>query len=278
MKGFRVPQNTFDLARCTRCMLCVEICPLRIIEKDSETGFPSIVDARSAACVRCGHCESACPEAAVTVDHPTLQLPPQVGDGTIGPDRFLAYCVNRRSIRKYRQDDVDRASLERLLDIARYAPTAVNRQPVQWTVVHGHAKVNELGTAMMLWIEEAEQQRSPLAARMNFGNLLRTWRETGDTICRGAPALIVAHANAGDRMAQGDATIALSHIELAAPAFGLGGCWAGYFTIVAGAAPALRAKLGLADDQAVLGTMMLGIPALRYPRVPKRNIARINWR
>lgn len=260
-------------------MICLELCPLRIIRKNEETGFPYVSDRLVAVCVRCGHCEAACPENAVTVDHPTLQSVPEPGphDG-ITPAQLAAYCLERRSVRKYRQEPVDRSILANLFDIVRYAPSGVNRQPVKWIVVHDTSKVRQLTNAVMTWMDESEQQKSLMAGKLNFSLLLQSWREGNDPICRNAPHLVLACGQSADRIAAGDATIALTYLELAAPAFGLGTCWAGYFTIAASASPAVKALLDLPPDQAVFGSMMLGYPAARFYRIPKRNYAAIAWK
>ena len=150
------------------------------------------------------------------------------------------YCMRRRSVRKYRQEPVGKELLTELFDIVRYAPSGVNRQPVKWIAVHNSAVVKTLATAVMEWIQSAVEQKLPIAGYLNFSRLLQSWKDGNDPICRNAPHLVIAHANKNDRLAAGDATIALTHLELAAPAFGLGACWAGYFTIGAGQSQKIR--------------------------------------
>ena len=272
-------QNFFDPARCSRCMICVERCPMKIIHEHRETGFPFVAERFFPICVRCGHCEASCPENAVTLNHPALQNVPDLqSDGVIASSQLVAYCLHRRSIRKYRPEVVERATIDELFHIVRYAPSGVNRQPLKWIVVHDRRKVRLLTNAAMEWIQDADRHQSATAVQLNFAGLLKSWHDGDDPICRGAPHLVIAHGRDADRIAAGDATIALAHLELGAPAFGLGACWAGYFTIAAGSSPKIKALLNLPEDQVVLGTMMLGYPATRYYRIPKRNYAAITWK
>ncbi len=260
-------------------MICTDLCPTQIIRKNIETGFPYIANQLEAVCIRCGHCEAACPENAVTVDHPSLNNVPKISpEADITPEQLAAYCLKRRSIRKFRPQPVDRRMLEDLFDIVRYAPSGINRQPVKWIVVHDTAKVRQLANAVMSWMDEADREKSPLASRMNFGYLLQSWRKGNDPICRNAPHLAVAGIKRGDRMGESDAVIALSHLELAAPAFGLGACWAGYFKLAASASLLVKDLLDLPADQEVSGAMMLGYPATQYFRIPKRNASAITWK
>jgi nitroreductase/NAD-dependent dihydropyrimidine dehydrogenase PreA subunit len=272
-------QNSFDLSKCTRCGICIEVCPIRIIEKDPQSGFPSVSGKNQTRCVRCGHCEAICPEAAVTVTHSDLQPAPAIeADGKISSEQFRAYCLRRRSIRIYKSEPVDRTTLSELFDVARYAPSGVNRQPVKWIVAEKPGTVAALTNATIEWIQSAVDQRLPIALQLNFVRLLMAFKNGLDPICRNAPHLIIAHALKEDRMALGDATIALAHLELAAPSFGLGACWAGYLMIAAGQSPKVKELIGIPGPNTGLGALMVGYPKSRYYRIPKRNIASIDWK
>jgi nitroreductase/NAD-dependent dihydropyrimidine dehydrogenase PreA subunit len=272
-------QNYFDLKKCTACGICYGICPIGIIEKDAQSGFPFVSERNMAVCIKCGHCEAACPENVIAINHPSLQNVSSVkADGAISSDQLRVYCLRRRSVRKYRQEVVGKEVITALFDIVRYAPTGVNRQPVKWLVVHNPDVVKQLSDATMAWIETAVEQRLPLAVHMNFHRLVQSWKEGSDPICRSAPHLAIAYVPKNDRIAAGDATIALAHLELGAPAFGLGACWAGYFTIVASQSEKVKELLALPVDHVVLGTMMLGYPQTKYFRIPKRNFAAITWK
>lgn len=52
-----------------------------------------------------------------------------------GPARLNAFLRMRRSVREFKPDPVPREVLEGVLDAARYAPTASNRQDLGWIVV-----------------------------------------------------------------------------------------------------------------------------------------------
>ena len=46
------------------------------------------------------------------------------------------YLQKRRSVRRFTDDAVSKEEILKILDIARYAPSGGNRQPIQWLVVH----------------------------------------------------------------------------------------------------------------------------------------------
>jgi nitroreductase/NAD-dependent dihydropyrimidine dehydrogenase PreA subunit len=270
--------NVFDLARCTRCHECVTICPVEIIQPDSETGYPKIDPDKQANCTKCGHCEAICPENVITVQAPSL-VDAGVADVNHGitKDQLRRYFFGRRSVRNFKEDPVDRAALEELLDVVRYAPSGVNRHPVKWIVIHDTAVVQQLAGMVIEWTKEMVRQKSPLVEQLNLVRLIYAAKR-GDPICRKAPHLIVAHAHRQDRIATSDATIALAHLELAAPAHGMGACWAGYLNIAANMSRPVRDALGIPDDHAFLGAMMVGYPRMKFRRVPKRFKADVTWK
>lgn len=75
-----------------------------------------------------------------------------------------------------------------------------------------------------------------------------------------------------------DGTIALTYLELAAPAFGLGTCWAGFFFMFLEASPQLREAVGIPADHKPLGALMLGYPKYKHHRAPQRNQAVVAWK
>ena len=59
---------------------------------------------------------------------------------------------SRRSIRTYRKKPVERETLRRLIETARYGPTAKNFQTVKWLVVENREKVNRLASMVIDWM------------------------------------------------------------------------------------------------------------------------------
>ena len=57
---------------------------------------------------------------------------------------------NRRSIRKYRSDEIDRKLIEEIIYSATLAPSAKNRQPWKFIVYQGEAKDKRKGQTTRL--------------------------------------------------------------------------------------------------------------------------------
>jgi nitroreductase len=167
--------------------------------------------------------------------------------------------------------------LAKLIDVARFAPSASNRQPVRWLVIHEGAEVRRLAGLVVDWIRAALPTQTT-AARRNNQRVISLWESGIDMICRGASHLIVACGPTDSPWAASDCAIALTYLELAAPSLGLGACWGGFFTAAARQWPPLQEALALPDGQVVCGALMVGYPRYRYHRLPGRNEPQITWR
>ena len=253
--------------KCAQCLTCVTDCGLGLLTVNA-AGFPELAPEREAACIRCGHCEAACPQAAA--EH-QARLP------EITPEMLGTYLKMRRSIRSYKDQPVDRTILNQIMDIVRYAPNGLNAQPLHWLIIYDAREVGRFSDLVIEWMRRITQINHPLAAALHCSDLIRAYEAGQDVICRRAPHMVVAYGPTENSSAPTDATIALAHLELAAPAFGLGACWAGFFQIAATVDPGFKQALGIPAPYGALGSMMIGIPKYKHYQIPARNEAKIVW-
>ncbi len=147
---------------------------------------------------------------------------------------FFELVHKRYSVRAYKRDPVEEDKLGQVLEAARLAPTAANRQPFQIIMIHTAGRETEL--------------------RRVYG---KSWFAQ-------APLLIVICAlpaqgwvrRDGKNYADVDVTIAMDHLILAAANLGLGTCWVAAFD------PATaREVLHLPADVEPIAFTPLGYPA-----------------
>jgi nitroreductase len=156
--------------------------------------------------------------------------------------KFSELIKTRYSVRAYKPDSVENEKLQQVLDAARMAPTAVNRQPFQLIVIHTKGREEELNRIYGRdWFVQP-----PLVI----------------CIC-GAPTLAWSRRDGMNYYAV-DVTIAMDHLILAATELGLGTCWIGAFD-----PDAAREVLGLPDTVEPIAFTPLGYPA-DEPREKKR--------
>lgn len=65
-------KTTIDQARCKGCGLCVDICPRKVLELDTERlNAKGLTPARVTdmeRCIGCALCATMCPDVAITVE------------------------------------------------------------------------------------------------------------------------------------------------------------------------------------------------------------------
>ena len=155
---------------------------------------------------------------------------------------FAELIKKRYSVRAYKPDPVEDEVLNQVLEAARLAPTAANRQPFQLIVIHTAGREAELKRIYSRdWFVQP-----PLVIG----------------IC-GIPAQGWTRRD-GKNHTDVDVAIVMDHLILAATSLGLGTCWIGAFDPAAA-----REVLGLPDDVEPIVFTPLGYPA-DQPRPKKR--------
>lgn len=164
-----------------------------------------------------------------------------------------------------------------LIDTARYAPTASNKQQVHWTVVEDPARMHCLAAMVIDFMKQMLPALTDEQRVRSMRRIITAWDQGEDRVLRGAPNLILVHAPEDQPFAETDCVTGLAHLELYAYAQGLGTCWAGYFTAAAKFHAPLTEVLALPPGHQCYGAVMIGYPQYRYKRIPQRNEAVVTW-
>jgi nitroreductase/NAD-dependent dihydropyrimidine dehydrogenase PreA subunit len=257
-------QIVVDTELCVKDGVCVEVCPSRTLQIN-EHGFPE--ENPEYHCILCGHCVAVCVCGAIV--HNGLPQEPLTAAAKELPapaiiDNFLN---SRRSVREFKEKPVAKETLEALLDVARRAPTASNSQKLHWIVVPDAAKVHAVAAETANWIGATDSRPA----------LMKVWDKGYDFVLRGAPTLVVACTPADYEWGKQDCAIALTFMELAAEARGLGVCWAGYLTRAAAVHAPLNKLLSVPAGYQIHGGLMLGEPKYKYRSVPPRKSLSVQW-
>ncbi len=147
---------------------------------------------------------------------------------------FRELINTRYSVRVYKSVPVEDEKVQQVLDAARLAPTAANRQPFQFIVIHTAGREAELKR-----IYRAEWfYKAPLV------------------ICACAVPSKAWSRMDNRNYSDVDVTIAMDHLILAATELGLGTCWIAAFDPFAA-----REVLGLPEDVEPVAFTPLGYPA-----------------
>ena len=147
--------------------------------------------------------------------------------------------ASRRSIRKFKQDDITADTVNQLLDAARLAPSVSNTQPARFIVVQSPAAKEALGRctpykfivkAAVIFVCCADLTANT-TKDVRVGELLQEGAFEGvDVDVSGAMAASsVMDAEAIKAYLTMNVAIAVEHIVLKAVDLGLGSCWVGKF-------------------------------------------------
>jgi nitroreductase len=150
---------------------------------------------------------------------------------------------SRRSIRKYRPEPIPNEKLETVLDTARLAPSADNRQPWRFVVVRKVGRKKTLAEAAnnQTFIKDA----AAIVAAVGDPKVSTDWHEK-------------------------DTMIALEHMVLAATAMGYGTCWIGAFD-----EDAVKRLLRIPAKMKVIALLPIGIPDETPAPRPRKELSEI---
>lgn len=260
-----------DNERCVRCRECVRDCPARIIEQQG-TEIPVIDPDNESKCIRCQHCLAVCPRGAVSI------LGKQPGDSLAlaaedlpDLDAMELLVRGRRSVRRFREKNVEAGVISRLLAATANAPTGANRRELTFSVVEDREVMARLRDQVMERLRAAVDAGAiPESLAYLHLAVPAFFSHGADLVFRGAPHLLIVSAGPEALCPQEDINIALTSFELLAVSAGLGTVWCGMLKMALETLPDLKKLFGLAAD-ANYYAMLFGIPAVRYVRTVQRN-------
>jgi nitroreductase len=183
-------------------------------------------------------------------------------------NQTLAVIKNRRSIRKYKTEQIADAELQQILESALYAPNAMNQQKWHFTVIQS----KEMLTRMVDIIKEnglnsgiefiAKQASSP-----NYNTFYN------------APTVVLISGDEQAPVIQVDCALAAQNIALAAETLDIGSCviTSSGLLFASEKGNELKKELGIPDGYNHVCSVTLGYKAAENPAAPPRKKDVINF-
>jgi len=280
---------------CTQCGLCAKICPEEVLR--IEDGRVRASEGIFLGCIACGHCMMTCPEGAVTVTgrgiSPQDLLPLPKSYERADADQLEALMLSRRSVRRFKDKEVDPRLIERVIGMASTAPMGIPPWDVGCVNVLGRKEVRSIADEIIKGYEGylrifrpwMPALLRPFIGRVKyefFSGFVRPLAQTyvserrkgRDKLFYDAPALLIFHHSPyADPQ---DAVIACTYAMLAAESLGLG------TTIIGGAPPILQRnkplcrRLGIPDANKPAVALIIGHPASGFRRTLRRRFTHVN--
>ncbi|WP_455645130.1 nitroreductase family protein [Methanosphaera sp.] len=120
--------------KCVGCALCASVCI-----RDNITVNPTVEEVDNGECFNCGQCMAICPTGAITLKRFEDQMDVvEKYDATkipVDTENLLDLYKQRRSIRWFKNEKIDKHTFDTLFKGAYYSPSAMNNQDVEFMVI-----------------------------------------------------------------------------------------------------------------------------------------------
>lgn len=252
--------------KCIGCKKCVIDCPLNAIAmKDNKATM--ILD----ECMECGHCVAICPQAAITMKGYQMS---EVKDFrpetfTIDSEVFLNTIKFRRSIRQYKNQEIERAKIQSIIEAGRFTPTGSNKQKIRYVVAEKPAEIEKDAIKIFKKIKIVTDF---LASFIKLPIDTRRYNVQEGFFFHHANKVILVISKD-----ETDAALASANMGTMAESLGLGVLYVGYFSQAAKFSRAIKKKLKIKGKEKVVTAIALGYPRVKYQRTVPRKQATINY-
>ena len=256
-----------------RCGLCVIDCPSRIIEQAGKN-LPQIAQDKEVGCIHCQHCLAVCPTAAISIHgrNPADSIPVSA-DKLPGFEKMEMLIRARRSIRHYKDCNVDPALINKLLATVSNAPTGANSRKLTFRIIDDKAVMQRLRERVLFGLKAAnEAGRIPEHFSYLMNAVQAYDKFEADIIFRNAPHALIVSASPDAPSPGEDVSLALAYFELLAQSAGLGTVWWGMLKMALIVMPELKQLLGIPEGHAYYA-MLFGVPDIRFARTVQRDNA-----
>ena len=170
---------------------------------------------------------------------------------------------NRRSVRAYKDEQIDDEDIEKILHAAILAPTARGEAPWHFTVVQNKELLEDINDSV----------RSILS---NSGDeLLEGIAESGVNVMHNAPTVVFVSAKSDATNMQADCSAAIENMLLAAEGLDIGSCWLGLVAIYFSVEENLK-KLHIPEGYTPLYGVALGYKVEPNEPNPRDDVL-VNW-
>jgi len=176
---------------------------------------------------------------------------------------------NRRAVRDYTDAPIERATIERLVDAAILAPSAMNLQPWAFAALLNRQRISAYAGRIKSWLLTNYSQAG---FDPTLGDVIG---EESYNVFHHAPALVLVLAKSSQTQACEDCCLAAQNLMLAAREDGLGTCCIGLARPWLNL-PSSKQELGLPEPYEVVVPIVLGQPKA-WPESHGRHPAEIRW-
>lgn len=184
---------------------------------------------------------------------------------------LLDAIQQRRSIRKFTDQTVDKGLIQELIDIAVWAPSSSNEQPWGFVIVQDQDYLKEL----------SDSAKSEILEKINVYPALEQYRNSMENqafnIFYDAATLVIFYGKKDYPHTDHNCSMAVQNLMLAARDKELGTCWIGFADGVCGSLE-FKTKHNVSEDYRLVGSIILGYPD-HFPKdpIPRKDYPIFSW-
>jgi len=275
---------TINSSNCTCCEYCVKVCPSEIFISQGNQP-PHIVNEH--LCIRCGHCAAVCNfNAIIHKQFPPEKIHSVEFSQLPTPEQLSLLIKKRRSNRAFSDKPVPEEKLLQIVEAAHRAPTASNKQYVEFTLVTDPKNLKIISNfTIEVFASKIKLVDNPLIrpvfklfspALTKYFTMFRKWqqvfREQGKDlgVLRGATAVLLIHTPKSYHFMREDCQLAYQNASLMAESLGISQFYTGFvLQAIKQKNKKLEKLLGINGN--IMAGMALGIPLFQYPNYIDRN-------
>lgn len=163
----------------------------------------------------------------------------------------------RRSVRKYKPEQIAEEALQRIVEAGRLAPSGSNSQTAHFVVVQ---KPEVLDALRALVREEFAKMEYTEDTYSSIKNAIKRSKEGKYNFMYNPPTFIIAANKRGYGNAMADCALALGNMMLMAAELGIGTCWINQLKWLADNPHLISytKELGIGEDETICGALSIG--------------------
>lgn len=266
--------------KCIGCSLCAKDCIVNDIE---------IIDGKAniknKSCIKCGHCIAICPKKAVSTDEYDMEEVKEFNKDSfnIDSENLLNFIKFRRSIRSFKDKDIEDEKILKIIEAGRFTQTGSNMQNVSYVVIKD--KINEIRELALESLKESGEHLLNNLSEENayYERYAKMWIDMYnehknnpngiDRLFFKAPAVILVVSDS-----QVNGALASSNMELMVDSLGLGTFFSGFFIRAIQGNKKMLDLIGLKEYDQIVTCMVIGYPNKKYLRTVPRKKPQIIWK
>ena len=250
--------------KCLKCHACVKECIVHVLRPNAQ-GIPMVRSDEERFCLHCQHCLAVCPVGALKCHDVAPEKCRPIG-AMPSPETMMNLLCQRRSIRQYKDMEIDEGTMESLIHSLAWTPTGCNVHNLFFTVIKHKSEMDYFREKVSATLKFLIKTGILRFVYPNFWRYMDELQNGVDVVFRNAPHLIMAASPNNAPCKEADPWIALSYFDLLAQSFGIGTCWCGFAVHALRWIPSLKKRLAIPRGYKIRTVLLFGYPSVEYQR------------